>query len=440
MIKKLLIRTPSVTDAVSMFFEQGVRLSAVIESLDEEGRTVSEKTCYFEFSSEYKAYLDDGRSDAFVLGLLSAAMEYGYDIGFEAPISKRLCYQLDNFYIPLISRFNEKYPMHCIALDGPVTEKSAACAGAVATGCSGGVDSFYTIVKYRDGLHGEKLTHLVCSSSGTLDHNIDRINKSYRKILDYVRRIGADAGLPVIGCFNNLYEFYAYPYKSFNTFFTTTFCAVALALDKLVSIYYVNSGIPENVVDLDITTVPGRDCSVFDVFTVQCLCTESTTFYSSGFETANRNEKIAFLADDSLAQKYLAVCGAEMDGADIPYDVFNCSKCKKCIRTMFSLYAINKLDGFSKTFDTNDFKRNLGKRIGAALAYDHKEFNDVSIRTAKENGVGIPATAFLYKWFVFIPLELCRRAFRRFPLIKKIGYALKIDYFMGGYRRGKNDD
>ena len=107
---------------------------------------------------------------------------------------------------------------------------------------------------------------------------------------------------------------------------------------------------------------------------------------------------------------------------------------------MFSLYAINKLDSFMNTFNTEDFKNNLGKRIGAALAYDHKEFSDISIKVAKSNHVYIPMSAYIYKTFVFLPLELCRKVFRRFSLIKRLGYALNLDSFMNGYRRGQNKE
>ena len=235
MTAKILIQKPNVKDIESHFFGKAVRLSTWIDFINDDGVTEGKKELYFDFAREYAEFLDTERCDAFVIGLLSSAMEYGYNIKFEAPISKRLHYQLTNFYIPIIHHFNEKYPMHSISLNGPISDLKV-------TGCSGGVDSFYTITKYRnDDTSGYKLTHLICSSSGTLDHDIDRMEKSFKKIYEYVCKIGIDTGLKVIGCYNNLYEFYKYPYKAFNTFFTTTFCAVPFILDKLISVYYVNS-------------------------------------------------------------------------------------------------------------------------------------------------------------------------------------------------------
>lgn len=438
MNKRIYIHMPNVLYSNSQFFGDAVRLVAMVDFVNEYGMVVRNKELYFDFSVEYKDFIDSGLSDAFVVGLLSSAMEYGYDICYEAPISKRLHYQLTNFYLPLIHFYNKDYPMNLISLIGPSIDIKNNSIGAVATGCSGGVDSFYTISKYKNNTVGFKLTHLVCSSSGTLDHNIERINKTFQKIFKYVQKIGQDSGLSVIGCYNNLYEFYKYPYKAFNTFFTTTFCSVPFALSKLISVYYVNSGMPAETFSLDITTNFENDCSVFDLFTVKNLCTDSLTFYSSGFEAISRNDKVSYISDDHLARKYLAVCGAEMDGADIPSNTLNCSRCKKCLRTMFSLYVINKLDNFGSTFDIEDFKNNLGKRIGAVLAYDHREFNDISLKIAQNNGINIPVSAFFYKSFVFTPLEFFRKVFRKVPFVKKVGYFFKIDYFMHGYRRGKN--
>ena len=57
------------------------------------------KECYFEFEPEYSKFLCDERSDAFVTGLLTTAMENNMDIEFEAPISEQLYYQLMTYYI-----------------------------------------------------------------------------------------------------------------------------------------------------------------------------------------------------------------------------------------------------------------------------------------------------------------------------------------------------
>ena len=54
---------------------------------------------------------------------------------------------------------------------------------------------------------------------------------------------------------------------------------------------------------------------------------------------ANRVDKMVYLGNEPLALKYLRVCpGSKHDG------YYNCCRCEKCLRTMVSLYAIGVLD------------------------------------------------------------------------------------------------
>lgn len=436
MNKKIIIHQPVIYTCESEFFKKAVRLAAVVDCIDENENLISNRECYYEFDNKYAEYLVDDRSDAFVLGLLSMAMENGEDIECEAPLSERLYFQLTEQYIPMVGKYNSLFPMRSIKLSSKTICENIVSCGGVATGCSGGVDSFYTIEKYRD-TNINKLTHLVCSSSGTLDHDDIRIRHNYKKLLDSVYKIGNEADLQVIGCYNNIYEFYSYPYKSFHTFFTTTFCSVPYALNKLISVYYANSGMPIDAFTLDITTIKDRDCSSFDIFTTQLISTNTLTVYSSGQEVT-RNEKVKYIANSQLASNNLSVCGIEMDGAKITNGKINCSKCKKCLRTMLSLYTIGKLNNYKSAFDVEDFIENKIKYIGSIIAYDHVEFTQESFENAKENGIKIPKASYLYAYFVFIPLEFLRKTLRRFTFIKQIGYKLGLDYYMHGYRRGKN--
>ena len=58
--------------------------------------------------------------------------------------------------------------------------------------------------------------------------------------------------------------------------------------------------------------------------------------------SATRTDKIIFLSTEPLALKYLRVCpGIKNDGN------YNCCRCEKCLRTMVSFYAIGVLDKVS---------------------------------------------------------------------------------------------
>ncbi len=54
---------------------------------------------------------------------------------------------------------------------------------------------------------------------------------------------------------------------------------------------------------------------------------------------ASRADKVVALANEPLALEYLRVCGGRpLDG------MYNCCRCEKCLRTMVSLYAVGVLD------------------------------------------------------------------------------------------------
>ena len=142
-----------------------------------------------------------------------------------------------------------------------------------------------------------------------VERNEERIKKSFIKTLNYVNKIANECSLETIACFNNLNEFYKFPYRGFITFFTTTFGSVAYALQKLISVYYASSGAPIETFNIDINKTNGFDGSAIDIFSVYCMDTENLTFYSSGSEV-NRNEKIEYISDYEVAQKYLTVCGS----------------------------------------------------------------------------------------------------------------------------------
>lgn len=434
MRNKIIISKPYIKKCDSDVFKNAVRISANVKMINPNNNLMETKECYFEFEQKYEQYICVERSDAFVMGLLITAMENNMDIEFESPISERLYYQLVVYYIPMLSKYNYKYPLYNINLIGRFDGTPIKNIGAVATGCSGGVDSFYTI-----SLHGsnckynnEKLTHLVFSSSGTSDIVEERIKNFFKKNLDYVNKIATDCNLETIACYNNLYTFYKFPYKGFITFFTTTFGSVAYVLQKLISVYYASSGAPIENFNIDISKTNGFDGSAVDIFSVLCMGTENLSFYSSGVEK-NRNEKIESIADFKPCQRHLTVCGLEVSGGEA-IEGHNCSMCKKCLRTMFSLYSIGKLDLYKEVFNVEKFLKHKGKYIGKIMATDHYDFTKISLINAKKNNVNIPISSYFYKYFWYIPIKNFRKILKKSLLARKVYYKLNLDYKLDGYR------
>lgn len=382
-------------------------------------------------------YLTPERSDAFVMGLLTTAMENGYNIEFTAPMSARLFFKIQNFYIPMIAKYNKKFGMKSIQLIGTVDDQIIVSEEAVATGCSAGVDSLYTVVKYgldyEDRKH--RLTHLVCASSGTLDNDQERIVATFRNVYGRVKCIAKETGLTAVGCYNNLHEFYKFPYKGFSNIYTTTYGAVAYALQHLISIYYQSSGDPIELFTLNLGLAKGSDGSVFDTFTLPCMNTESISFYQTGLDLT-RMEKEKYIADFPVAQEYLSVCGIEYCGGNSSEEPCNCSRCRKCLRTMAYLYAVGKLDNFEKVFDVRAFKSNVNKWIGKWLVVDKGIYAKGYIAKAKHYGVKVSRKIYFYMMFYKV-FEIMRKRISKLTVARRIYYKLNLDYKLYGYRDAK---
>lgn len=167
----------------------------------------SEKTLYFEVDSEFKEFLVVENSDAFVLGLLHHAMNEGKNIACEIGVTGQLLFQLRNYYIPIISRNMPDLYSVKIYADSLATINNNE--KGVVTGNSGGVDSFYTILKYNKEPNQEfKLTHLIFNNISTEDSDDSRIRKVFEKDILEKNAIAKEVGLVPVNLYSNLYAFY----------------------------------------------------------------------------------------------------------------------------------------------------------------------------------------------------------------------------------------
>ena len=69
----------------------------------------------------------------------------------------------------------------------------------------------------------------------------------------------------------------------------------------------------------------------------------------------NRIEKTKYLQNDSMAKRYLNVCGYQ--------DEMNCGICEKCIRTLCTLDILGYLEDFEEVFDIPLYKSNRNKHL-----------------------------------------------------------------------------
>ena len=126
-----------------------------IEKLDNRARLCSKisengkpsYTLWFDVDAKYADYLTES-ADAFVVALLPYAMNNSLNISAEAKMSKQLCFQLNEIFIPVLTKNSKLFNKISISAK-ELTQENYCCKNASATGFSRGVDSFDTMQSFR---------------------------------------------------------------------------------------------------------------------------------------------------------------------------------------------------------------------------------------------------------------------------------------------------
>ena len=141
------------------------------------------------------------------------------------------------------------------------------------------------------------------------------------------------------------------------------------ALQKLWQTYYYSS--TYSFINFSLEKNLDNDPAHFEPFLWDCLSTSKIKIMSSGSE-GDRNDKIDFIADNPIAQKYLHVC--------LKKDT-NCGWCSKCLRTLLSLDAAGKLDNFRGSFNIDAYLK--GRKKAFTYLYNEIKKNPASPFFAK---------------------------------------------------------
>lgn len=335
-------------------------------------------TIWFGVECAQEEYLCVGRADPFVMALLPAAMRGGHEIVCEDVMSERLHYQLCGHVIPALAFAGELY--HVISITAPLTAAAYPNQGAVGTGFSGGVDSMYTIMQH--GADSEyPLTHLALFDTGGLlpEHGREKHAKFY----SVAKRFAEEQGLKTISVRTNLEETLsnAEPRAEVHSFRNL---ARALSVQGLFSIYLLSSGLSAANFGFDL-----HDPTSHEPLLVPSASTEGLTFYSSGMEQ-KRHDKLKILAEWEPTWLWLHPCLRGAPGE------MNCGRCKKCIRDLTVLYALDKLERYKAVFDIEDFRKNLAARLGFILAKYNYCLYDEPAELLKASGKPIPPAAYVY--------------------------------------------
>lgn len=269
---------------------------------------------YFGFSGALPGPIE-ARADAFVPALLVPAMLGGEPLESDLPVSPQLLRQVGRVQAILTAWRPE---LHKVPVRIPEGVPVAPAAPAIGCFFSGGVDSFYSVLKsLRGDTPPGPATHLIFMKG--FDAQV-----SARATLDaseaHVRRIAGRLGVDVIVGESNVREHMRSLWPE--AYQGAALGAAGLALGSVLGRVLIPSTLPYARMGKPWGTHPLLD---------ECWSTESVAFLHDGSES-NRFGKIERIAQwDRAALDELRVC-LKVSGAPE-----NCGRCPKCVRTITML-------------------------------------------------------------------------------------------------------
>lgn len=289
-------------------------------------------------------------AEAAALCVAAPAMRTCPELSCRAALSATFTANLRAFTEHFSRWYPEDYRPVSLRPDQAITPPQRSGKGRTGTLFTGGVDSFYTLLKHRS-----EITDLIYV------HGYDvKLDDTERRetVSRMLRHVAAQAGINVIEIETNAIRFF----RDFGHWGRQTHglavAAAARHLSELVTTIYVPSSFPDG------QTHPWGSHPDTDIL----FSDERQRFMHDGTE-ASRTDKIRILAGADLALQNLRVCWKNVAGA------YNCGHCEKCLRTMTTLYAFGALDR-SRTFPT---------RIAPPLVEDVIAADDVSQYFIREN-------------------------------------------------------
>ncbi len=319
----------------------------------------------YEISYEVKGSAIADDANAWLAASLFPAMKLGETLRLEG--------LLDNQLLQGASRlqdiFHVWYPdLRKVSIESRLSDssKKERPIATHAVGCffSGGVDSFYSILK-----HKEEITHLLFIHG--FDIRLDD-QKIYQASLKAVHEVAEALGKEVIEIRTNLRDFGDRYVKWGEHYFGAALASTALLLScQLKKVYLPSSHTYEHL-------HPWGSHPLLDPL----WSTETMEIVHDGCE-ASRIEKIAQIASYDMVRKSLRVCWLNWDRA------YNCGRCEKCLRTMTSLRALGVSDmpTFNRALDLSLVSRLDGSNPTTRIFIQEnlkaaEESNDVSLAKA----------------------------------------------------------
>ncbi len=326
---------------------------------------VDAEPLWFDVDAAYGGLLTD-RADHIAVALLMPAMREGQDLHVGGVVTDVLLHQLNGDVQVLLRALHPGH--HRVRVMADRTAPAGPAASGVATGFSGGVDSFAALDEYafaQDIPAALRITHLLNNNVGA--HGRDGTALWHRRC-DRLRVVAEGYGLPFVMVDSNLDAHY--PLIGFSNSVTMRNAAVAFALSGGIGrLHYASS---DSYRDVRMPTT--GNISLLDSILLPLLSTPALTLASAGSATTRVEKTLALVGRPEA--RHLDVCTSDETG-----DAINCSRCFKCMRTMLTLEIAGHLEEFApQPFQLAPYRERRSEFLGellsseSPLAYEVIEF------------------------------------------------------------------
>ncbi|MEJ2053744.1 MAG: hypothetical protein P8X42_07470 [Calditrichaceae bacterium] len=289
---------------------------------------------WYSIDHKYKNLVSDSLDTA-LTALLIPAMRAGEDIYLQGKISERLYFNSSKSIQTILAAIIPNLKIISIfPNDIQVGDQSAP---GVATGFSGGIDSFNVLADhhYRKQPKGFQFTHLLYNNIGAHTRGGEKL---FKERYDRLRETAEEKiGLPFIAVNSNLATFY---HKiSFGKTHTLRNASVAFLLKKGIGRFMYASTYQYH----DIFIGSSKDLAYSDPVILPLLSTKTLDLISIGSEST-RVEKTIKVAQIKDSYESLDVC-IDVKGKN------NCSTCWKCKRTLSTMEIAGVIKRYNKIFN-----------------------------------------------------------------------------------------
>ncbi len=264
---------------------------------------------------------DGDYSNVALAAALLPAMKMNLPLRLEGAVSPKLLEGVSKIK-EVFNTWDESYNPVEIIPETIAPAKIEAERG-VASFFSGGVDSFYTLLKNQT-----EITHIILIHG--FDYKPDFPGRT--EVVRNIRQIANALGKSLIEIDTNVREF-GDDYVNWLFYFGSVLASVALLLSTKFKKIFMPAA------DSYKSLSPCGSHILFD----HLWAVEGLAIFHDGAE-ATRVKKMSRIVQNDVALSFLRVCWENKEGAR------NCGKCEKCLRTMLNLFVCGAL-GKCKTFD-----------------------------------------------------------------------------------------